>query len=121
MMNDTQTTLATIKELVKKMVDERDWNQFHSPKNLAMKISIEANELMEHFVWATTQESYEALPMDKRQAIEDELADVIIVAMAFANACNIDIATAFALKMEEVKKKYPIDKAYGKSLKYNQL
>lgn len=120
-MNDTHTTLATLKDVVKKMIDERGWNQFHTPKNLAMKISIEANELMEHFTWTNGQESYEALDADKRQNIADELADVIIVATAFANACNIDIAAAFAHKMEDVKKKYPIDKAYGKSLKYNQL
>lgn len=119
-MNDTQTTFARVKELVKKMVDERDWNQFHSPTNLAMKISIEANELMEHFEYVDSKQSYEKLNIH-RQEIENELADVIIGATAFANACNIDIAAAVAYKIEEIKKKYPIDKAYGKSLKYNQL
>lgn len=119
-MNDAQTSLAAIKDIVKKMVDERDWNQFHSPKNLAMKISIEANELMEHFGYIDIKESYQKLNTH-RQEIENELADVIIVATAFANACNIDIAAAVAYKIEEIKKKYPIDKAYGKSLKYNQL
>ncbi len=120
MMNDTQTTVATIKEIVKKMVDERDWNQFHTPKNLSMFISVEANELMEHFLYVDTKESYEKLNTH-RQEIENELADTIIVAMAFANACNIDIAAAVTHKIEEIKKKYPIDKAYGKALKYNQL
>jgi dCTP diphosphatase len=119
-MNDTQTTVAQIKDIVKKMVDEREWNQFHSPKNLAMFISVEANELMEHFLYVDNKESYEKVNTH-RQEIENELADTLIVAIAFANACNIDIAAAVAHKIEEIKKKYPIDKAYGKSLKYNQL
>lgn len=119
-MNDTQTTIQSLKNMVKEMVDERDWNQFHSPKNLSMNIAIEANELMEHFLWINEQESFKKLShSDDRHAIEDELADVMIGICAFSNACNIDIAAAFIRKLQEVKAKYPADKVYGKSFKYD--
>lgn len=120
-MNDTQTTLNALKIAVKRMVDERDWNQFHTPKNLAMYISIEANELMAHFVHDTGEQSFEKVNSSKRQEIENELADIMIVLCAFANACDIDIAQAFEYKIAEVMKKYPVEKAKGKALKYSDL
>jgi NTP pyrophosphatase (non-canonical NTP hydrolase) len=120
-MNDTTRTLADLKVAVKQLVDERDWNQFHSLKNLAMKISTEANELMEHFVWDKGQETFEKLPAKKQQAVQDEFADIMILLCAFANACDMDIARAFEHKLAEVKVKYPIEKAKGSPLKYTEL
>lgn len=119
-MNDTQTTLEQLKKQIKQFVDERDWNQFHSPKNLAMYLSIEANELLEQFAWMDNAESFAALKT-KREAIEDECADVLIVLAAFANACNIDLADVFAKKLEKTKQKYPIAKAKGRYTKYTEL
>jgi NTP pyrophosphatase (non-canonical NTP hydrolase) len=120
-MNDTTRTIADLKVAVQQLVDERDWNQFHTLKNLAMKISIEASELMEHFVWDKEQETFEKLSSDKQQAVQNELADMVILLCAFANACDMDIARAFEHKLAEVKAKYPIEKAKGSPLKYTEL
>ena len=119
-MSDIKTTFADIKKDVKQMVDERDWNQFHSPKNLAMSISVEANELLEKFLWMDNAPSFEELKTN-RQDIEDECADVLIVLTAFANACNIDLSKAVRAKLEKTKAKYPIAKAKGRYTKYTEL
>jgi dCTP diphosphatase len=116
-VKDTTTTIQVFKDKVANFVKEREWNQFHSPKNLSMAIATEAAELMELFLWDTTEESYEMSP-EKRQEIEDELADVIIAALAFTNATNIDLAKAIERKMKKTAEKYPVDKVKGKSHKY---
>mgnify|MGYP003340169491 CR=1 FL=1 len=85
---------------MRRFVDERDWNQFHTPKNLAMALAIEAAELMEHFLWATPEAS-RAVAADpvKRQKISEELADVVIYALEFANVTGLDVAAAIEAKM----------------------
>ena len=113
-MNDTKTTINDLKQKVRAFIDERDWNQFHSPKNLSMGISVEASELMEKFLWIESEESRE-LVETKRQEIENELADIIIVSLAFANQCNIDISKAVTHKIEEIKGKYPVAKTQRKA------
>lgn len=119
-LNDTSTTLQQLKDLAQNVTDERDWNQFHSPKNLAMYLSIEAGELMEKFVWSTTEQSYDDVDK-KRQEVEYEAADVMILLMLFCNVAKIDISEAVRVKLEETKAKYPIEKAKGNPAKYTEL
>ena len=101
--NDSTTTLQDLKKIAQKFRDERDWQQFHSPKNLSMKISIEAAELMEKFVWLSTEASFQEIE-NNRQEIEDEMADVFICLVHFCNAANIDMSSAFLNKLKEVEK-----------------
>lgn len=119
-ISDVQTSIQMLRDAVDQMIAERDWHQFHSPKNLSMYIVGEAAELMEPFSWVDNQESFGVLE-EKREAIEHELADVLIVCMAFANACKIDVAQAFMKKLEITKSKYPIEKSKGSYKKYTEL
>lgn len=119
-MEDSQATLCDLKKIAEKFVSERDWNQYHNPKNLSMNITREASELMEKFLWLTAQESRDAL-VTNRQEIEDELADVFFGVMCFANTANIDLTRAFIHKIKDAAKKYPVDKAKGCNKKYTKL
>ncbi|QEG33244.1 nucleotide pyrophosphohydrolase [Bythopirellula goksoeyrii] len=114
-MDDTQTTLADLRELVRQFVDERDWQQFHSPKNLAMALAVEAAELMEHFQWVDLPESRKVTSdEEKLTAIGEELADVLSYTLALANSLGIDIATAHRRKMVLNAEKYPADEFRGR-------
>lgn len=121
-LNDSATTLAELKTHVLAFVRERDWEQFHSPKNLSMALAAESGELMEHFLWASGEQS-NAIARDpaKRAKIADELADVVIYALEFANMTGIDVAAAIETKMAANAKKYPVEKARGRSDKYTEL
>ena len=113
-MADKQTSLEDLKSQVKSFVDEREWNQFHSPKNLAMSLSIESAELMELFQWLDLNESIEAMKKGRlRDDALDEIADIIIYAIAFCNSNNVDISEAVKNKMKKNIKKYPSDKFRG--------
>lgn len=116
-MNDKKTTLQELKLIVKEFVDERDWNQFHTAKNLSMAIASEAAELMEFFKWIDSKESSEQVEKN-RMHVEHELADIIITTLCFANQYNIDVAHVLAEKMKEIKAKYPVEKVKGKWAKY---
>lgn len=121
-MNDEQTTLKEIKDAVLAFAAERDWEQFHSPKNLSMAIAAEAAELMEHFLWSSTEASVAAMDEDdQRKKVEEELADVVIFAVEFANMTKIDLSSAIKNKMRKNALKYPVDKARGRSDKYFDL
>ncbi|HVS51374.1 MAG TPA: nucleotide pyrophosphohydrolase [Opitutaceae bacterium] len=121
-LTDSATTLAELKTRVLAFVRERDWEQFHSPKNLSMALAAEAGELMEHFLWATPEQSRTiAAEPAKRGKIADELADVVIYALEFANATGLDIAAAIEAKMAANAKKYPVEKAKGRADKYTEL
>lgn len=119
---DSSTTLEEIKARVLAFARERDWEQFHAPKNLSMALAAEAGELMEHFLWATSEAS-RAIAQDetKRKKIEEELADVVIYALEFANMTGIDVAAAIEKKMAANAAKYPVEKAKGRSEKYTEL
>jgi NTP pyrophosphatase (non-canonical NTP hydrolase) len=94
-MTDAATTVGEIRERVLAFARERDWEQFHSPKNLSMALAAEAGELMEHFLWTESKASASTLSdAVKRKKIEDELADVVIYALEFANIGGIDLAKA---------------------------
>ena len=121
-LTDSTTTVADLKSRVLAFVRERDWEQFHNPKNLSMALAAESGELMEHFLWATPAQSL-AITADpaKRQKIADELADVVIYALEFANITGLDLAAAIESKMAANAKKYPVEKAKGRSEKYTEL
>ena len=103
-----------MKSLVQAFVDARDWQQFHSPKNLSMSLSIEAAELMELFQWLSLDQAREVMKAgDIRENAIDEIADILIYTLAFCNRNNIDIANAVKNKMEKNIQKYPADKFKG--------
>jgi dCTP diphosphatase len=112
---DDQTTIADLRTLVDRFVSEREWQPFHSPKNLSGSIAIEAAELMELFQWMTPDESAEiASTPSTRQHICDELADVIIYCLSLANALDIDLSQAIRGKMARNQEKYPIETRRGR-------
>lgn len=115
MTNDTDTTVAELRSLVARFVAERDWEQFHDPKNLAMSIAIEAAELMEHFQWIRSDQ-LDAVTHDARSMalVREELADILAFAIAFANTLGIDIARAMADKMQKNAEKYPAERFRGR-------
>ena len=114
-MNDAATTLAELKARIQAFIDERDWRQFHDPKNLAMSIAIETAELMEHFQWVRSEDLH-AIRRDpeKMQEIREELADLTIFAVSFANAMEIDFAEAIERKLLKNARKYPVERYKGR-------
>ena len=106
-------SLKKLEEEICKFVSDRDWDQFHSPANLAKSISIEANELLECFQWSDE--------IKDRKHVEDELADVINYCIQMAHVLNVDIKEIVERKLEETGEKYPIEKCKGKSTKYTDL
>ena len=121
-LTDSTTTVADLKARVLAFVRERDWEQFHAPKNLSMALAAEAGELMEHFLWAAPEQSRAiAAEPAKRAKIAEELADVVIYALEFANVTGLDVAAAIETKMTANAKKYPVEKARGRSDKYTEL
>ena len=112
---DIETTVADLKEEVEQFVSERDWAQFHSPKNLSMALAIEASELMDLFKWNTVEESKEIMATaDTRESATDELADILIYSIAFANRNKIDISDAIKNKITKNELKYPAKKYKGR-------
>ena len=101
-------------------VEERNWAQFHAPKNLAMGVAIEAAEIMEHFLWCTGEESY-ALPREKRAEVAHEIGDVLIYLLGLGRALDIDIVAAAREKLALNREKYPVEKAKGRAVKYVDL
>jgi NTP pyrophosphatase (non-canonical NTP hydrolase) len=112
--------LAEFKQQFRQFTAERDWAQFHSPKNLAMALAGEAGELLELFQWLTQEESRN-LPDDARQAVAHEIADIQIYLAAISDRLGIDIGPAVAEKMKLNAEKYPPDLARGTALKYSKL
>ena len=120
--HDENTTLGTLKAEVLAFAQARDWEQFHSPKNLSMAIAAEAAELMEPLLWVTPEESRAVMNRpDKRAALQDELADIVVYCLEFANQTGIDLTTAITAKMARNAEKYPVEKARGRAEKYNEL
>ena len=109
-------TEETIKQILK-FRDDRDWKQFHNPKDLAISISLEAAELLEVFQWSGTDVSNEG----KQEKIKEELADVLNYCVLMAHACGLDIDEIVQEKIKVNNEKYPVSKAKGKKEKYNKL
>ena len=114
-MPDSETTLAELRRIVRQFVDERDWHRFHTPKNLAMSLSIEAAELMEHFQWLSAEQS-RAVVEDEQQraAVAEELADVLCYVLAMANELKLDLSTAVRDKIGKNALKYPVREYRGR-------
>ena len=113
-MNDKETTILELKNFVEDFVQEREWSQFHNAKNLSMALTIEAGELMDIFKWNTNEECERMMSEKKtRQEATDEIADVMIYALAFANRNDINIADSIDQKMIKNREKYPADKFKG--------
>ena len=105
---------------LRKFANERDWEQFHSPKNLAMALSVETAELLEHFQWMTEVESAKPTP-EKLQQIQEEIGDVLIYLTRFADKLGIDPLDAAYKKLEINRQKYPVEKARGSAKKYSEF
>ena len=106
-------------ERIREFNNERDWDQFHSPKNLSMALAVEASEIMEIFQWLT-QEQSKNLPEEKMVELKDELADVTIYLVRLADKLGIDLFGAAEAKIARNKEKYPADKVRGSAKKYSE-
>ena len=109
-----------ILEKIRKFRDDRDWMKFHSPKNMAISIVLEATELLEHFQWKDGAD-VDAQVQKKKKEIEEEIADICVYVFELADNLNIDVFDVIEKKLVENDKKYPINKAKGISTKYTEL
>jgi len=114
------TDIAALTERIRRFRDARDWQQFHSPKDLSVAITAEAEELLQHFVWKSSEESWDRAEA-KKPEIADEIADVAILLFELADNLELDLATIMQAKLERNEVRYPVGKAYGSNLKYNEL
>jgi dCTP diphosphatase len=114
------TDIESLQRQLRDFAAARDWDQFHSPKNLAMALSVEAAELLEIFQWLTEQQSGSLAP-DAKAAAADEIADVLLYLVRLADKLQIDPVAEANRKMRENERKYPADKARGNSKKYTEL
>jgi dCTP diphosphatase len=112
--------LTKIAKDLEKFAVKRDWNQFHSPKNLSMALSVEVAELMEEFQWLTEKQSKNLTP-EKRAKVKDEIGDVFIYLVRLSSKLGIDLISAANDKILKNEKKYPVDKAKGNAKKYTEL
>ena len=112
--------LRELRDELRAFAAERDWDQFHSPRNLATALAVEAAELLEPFQWLTDEQS-RALPPETRAAVEEELADVLLYLVRLADKLDVDLAAAARAKIVRNSEKYPVEKARGSSRKYDAL
>ena len=112
--------LEEFKLQLRQFAEERDWEQFHSPKNLSMALSVEISEIVEHFQWLTEEQS-KNLPNDKLEEVATELADTFIYLIRLADKLEIDLLAAAQRKHEVNEQKYPVGKAKGNAKKYTEL
>jgi NTP pyrophosphatase (non-canonical NTP hydrolase) len=114
-----KSDLAAIRDTVRTFVDERDWDQFHTPKNLSSALSVEAAELLEHFQWLRDGSAAE-LGEAKLAEVRHEMADVLVYLVRLADKLDVDLAAAVEEKMILNRAKYPADKVRGDARKYDQ-
>jgi dCTP diphosphatase len=112
--------LGELRDALRRFAAERDWDQFHSPKNLAIALSVEAAELLERFQWISEAES-RAFSAADRSRVEQEMADVLLYLVRLADRLDVDLVAAAREKMKINAEKYPVEKARGKSSKYTEL
>ena len=118
--NETFMDLKVIQQKIRMFRDERKWMQFHNPKNLAISISIEAAELLEHFQWRTFEES-DKHSVDAKDQIADEIADVAIYLIELCDNLSIDLESAINAKLDKNAAKYPVERSCGSAKKYSDL
>lgn len=114
-------TTGELIQLVQNFCEARDWDQFHNPKDLAIGISTEANELLDLFRFKNEEQMQEIFNSPKREKVEEELADVFFFVLRFAQMNHIDLAEILANKIEKNGRKYPVEKAKGSNKKYNEF
>ena len=119
-MTKTRDTLETLRGQMARFVADRDWDQFHNPKNLAMALAGEAGELIEHFQWLTPEQA-QRLPRRTREEVALECADVLLYLVRLCDRLDIDLARAARRKLVLNAKKYPVSKSRGKMTKYDKL
>ena len=112
--------LRDLRDELRAFAAARDWDQFHSPRNLATALAVEAAELLEPFQWLTEEQS-RSLPPETRAAVEEELADVLLYLVRLADKLDVDLAAAARAKIARNGEKYPVEKARGSSRKYDAL
>ncbi len=115
--------MSEINDITKKIIqfrDDRDWMQFHDPKNMAVSIILEASELLEHFQWKTREEVEKYVAQNKPE-IKDEIADIALYLFELADNLGIGLAGAMEEKLKKNGLKYPVEKSRGKHTKYNKL
>lgn len=115
-----QNNLQKLTQKIVSFRDQRDWKQFHNPKDLALSLVLEASEVLEHFQWKNQEEMLKHLKSEKKE-VAKELADVLYWVLLMSHDFDIDIEKALEKKMTENRKKYPVSKAKGKHTKYNKL
>jgi dCTP diphosphatase len=115
----TKSDLQTLQQLVVKFRDDRDWKQFHNPKDMAISMSLEASEFLEHFQWKNSSEIAEHVKKNKDD-VSDELADVMYWVLLIANDLNINLEESFVKKLNKNAAKYPIEKAKSNHKKYTE-
>ncbi len=113
-------SLADLARQLAHFAEERDWQQFHSPKNLASALIVEAGELLEHFQWMTDEQSRDLSP-ERREAVGAEVADVLLYLIQLSSALGIDPVEAARSKLRVNALKYPVDRARGSSRKYDEI
>ena len=115
-----EQTLDTLRLKLREFASERDWEQFHTPKNLAMALSVEASEIVEHFQWLTAEKSQE-LDKETREKVSEEIGDVINYVVRLADILGIDPLDAAIQKIESNARKYPVDRSKGNARKYTEI
>ena len=119
-MTRPPATLAGLRDALRRFAAARDWEQFHTPKNLAMALSVEAAELLEHFQWLTPAQSAR-LDAKRKRAVADEIADVLLYLTRLADVLDIDAVAAARQKIRVNARKYPVRRAKGNARKYSEL
>lgn len=120
-MSDSETTFGAMRQVIAEFVHERDWEQFHNPKDLAAAISIEASELQELLLWRTARDVDEFVSNpDSLQKLGEELADILIFSFCLAERLKIDIADTMTAKIQLNARKYSVEKSSGSSVKSTQ-
>ena len=117
---DRNDSLNQLSAALADFVNERDWDQFHNPKNLAMALTAEAGELLEHFQWLSEAEA-DSLSDEQRAEVAMELADILMFLLRLADRLHVDLLEAAAGKLELNRQKYPVEKARGLATKYDKL
>jgi dCTP diphosphatase len=112
--------LTRLRDRLRDFAAARDWNQFHLPKNLAIALSVEAAELLEHFQWVSDKDS-QSMPLEKLGKIDEEMADVFLYLIRLADVLNVDLIRVADRKIEVNAQKYPVEKARGSAKKYTEL
>ena len=114
------TDLESLRDQLRTFASDRDWDQFHSPKNLAAALAVEASELLEHFQWLTEAQSQQ-LPPETLNEVSNEVADVLLYLIRISDKLGIDLIAAANAKILLNAEKYPVEKARGSSRKYTEL